>query len=78
MLSLASGATCTADVAGNESGSYGTAKTVSASTTISQMHLPLPYAAAEATRSGIFRVRLAGTGSASIYDVTLRYRQAGR
>jgi hypothetical protein len=78
MLSLASGATCTADVAGNESGSYGTAKTVSASTTISQMYLPLPYAAAEATRSGIFRVRLAGTGAVSIYDATLRYRQAGR
>lgn len=78
IMSLASGATATADVSNAETGAYGTAKTVSASTTISQMRLPLPFAAAEATRSGLFRVRLSGAGVASIYDLALSYRKAGR
>jgi hypothetical protein len=78
ILSLASGATCSADVSTAETGSYGTGKTASAGTTISQMRLPLPFAAAEARRSGLFRVRLSGTGVVNLYDVTLRYRQAGR
>jgi hypothetical protein len=78
ILSLASGGTANAYLSTAETGSYGTAQSITANTTITQTELPLPFAAGESGRSGIFRVKIAGTGTVAIHDMVLAHRRAGK
>lgn len=72
-VSMAAGATLSAVVSTSETGAYGTAKNVSASTDLSQIQIPMPIIASEALRSGVFRLKLSGTGVVTIHDVLFRY-----
>jgi hypothetical protein len=63
-------------VSAAEVGSYGTAQTITPTTTIQQVEL-YPTAG-ESRRGGVIRLKLAGTGRVNVYDACPVVRSAGR
>ncbi len=69
-------ATASGYVSAAEVGSYGTAQTITPTTTIQQVSI-YP-AAGESRRGGVLRLKLAGTGKVNVYDACPVVRSAGR
>lgn len=78
VMSKASGATAQIALSTAESGTYETAKTLSPGTTMNYTEVPLPFASGGSTNSNVFRLKVSGTGVATIHDVLIRYRTVGR
>lgn len=75
-LSLATGATASAYLSLNEA-AYGTAKMVTAGTTLTPVTLSLPVAVTETLLGSTFKLKLTGTGVVQLHDVKLRvYKSA--
>jgi hypothetical protein len=78
VLSKGASATANLSVSTTETGSYGTAKVLSAGTTFSQLRVPVPVAKGDAVRSGVFRLKINGTGDVTIHDVLVTTYESGR
>jgi hypothetical protein len=78
VMSKGASATANLSVSTTETGSYGTAKVLSAGTTFTQLRVPVPVAKGDAVRSGVFRLKISGTGDVTIHDVLVTTYKSGR
>ena len=77
VLSKAAAATANLYVSTTESGSYGTAKVLAAGTAFTQLRVPVPVASGDAQRSGVFRLKISGSGTVTLHDVLIVTYESG-
>lgn len=73
ILSLASGASATGYLSTAESGDYGTGRSITANSTLTQFTVPLPISVGEALRANIFRLKVSGSGVTTLHDGLFRF-----